>query len=227
MKTYRFFGISFLSASVLLISVACPPSIAQPAAGIPAGQTALTFVNRLLINPPEVLVYGYFPSIEGLPGPLFAGVPGESTAYFTWSLNAAGAQVLQNGDTSVAVLNTDQNLNILNIYFNANPSQTWNNPASFSGGQLIATFKAQPGTQTGSGPVAMVTQSYVFVSSTNFSFKGQTFNFSRLLPHGFTLFAFGSNLPLANAVPPPPAMVFTAAGSGIAIGGPLSAVSAH
>src|SRR5436309_166026 len=80
-------GLSVLSAAMMLIPGLSIPAAAQPPAEVPAGRTILTFVNRLLINPPQVLVFGYFPSIEGLPGPLFSGTPGENSAYFTWSLN--------------------------------------------------------------------------------------------------------------------------------------------
>src|SRR5262249_50725784 len=79
--------ISLLGSSLLLISMSTPTA-AQPRAGVPSGQTVLTFTNRLLINPPQVLVFGYFATIQGLPEPLFSGPPAESTAYFTWSLNA-------------------------------------------------------------------------------------------------------------------------------------------
>jgi hypothetical protein len=218
-------GLSVLSAAMMLIPGLSIQAAAQPPAEVPAGRTILTFVNRLLINPPQVLVFGYFPSIEGLPGPLFSGTSGENSAYFTWSLNAPGAIQIQNGDanaagsTSVAVLSAGKDLN---VYYNASPNQNWNNPASFSAGQLIATFRSTIGTQTGSGPVALVTQSYELVSSQGFSFKGQSYDFARLIPHGFTVYTLSSNIPLGGAMAPP--LIFTAAGSAVAIGGALSAL---
>jgi hypothetical protein len=210
---------------MLLFAGSWTQALAQPAQIVPAGRTVLTFVNRLVINPPQVQVFGYFPTVEGLPGPLFSGTPGESTAYFTWSLDAAGAVQIQNGDATaagsagVAVLPSGRDLN---VYFNANPGQNWSNPASFSAGQLVATFRSTTGTQTGSGPVAMVTQSYVLVSSTPFQFKGETYDLGRMLPNGMTFIALSGNVPLGNTNPPAPPLIFTAAGSAIAMGGRLS-----
>jgi hypothetical protein len=209
---------SFVGTALLALSLSIPAA-AQPAASIPAGQTIMTFVNRLLINPPELVVYGYFVDIAGLPGPLFSGTPGETTAYFTWSLNAAGALQLQNGDpkdpgsVDVAVLPSGETFS---VYYNANPNQNWSIPASFSAGEPIATFKSKPGTQTGAGPVASVTQTYSLVSSRNFAFKGQTFDLGRLIPHGFTVFGVVGNIPLNGAVAPP--LIFAGGGTAAAIG---------
>ena len=224
MKSSQLQSIAIAAASLLLIAGSTTKATAQPAV-IPSGRTVLTFVNRLLINPPQALVFGYFPTVDGIPAPLFSGAPGESTAYFTWSLDAAGAFTLQNGDANtpgsvgVAVLPSGHNLN---VYFNANPNQSWNDPASFSAGRLVASFQSTTGTQTSSGTVALVTQSYVLVSSENFLFKGQTYNFERLVPHGFTSIALSGNVPLGNPIPSAPPLVFSAAGSGLAIGGSLS-----
>ena len=237
--TPKNFGLPSFSAAMLLVSGLSIPAAAQnsPSAGhwshgqktagsIPAGQTVLTFVNRLLINPPQVVVYGYFVDIAGVPGPLFSGTPSnEATAHFTWSLNAAGAVQLQNGaakdpgSIGVAVLPSNESFN---IYYNANPNQSWSNPASFAAGQLIASFKSTPGTQTGAGPVSFVTQSYTRVSSQDFTFKGETYNLERVIRHGFTLFGVASQIPLDGALAPP--LTFSAAGSAVAIGGSLSGV---
>ena len=62
-------GLSLLAAAMMLIPGLSIPAAAQPPAEVPAGRTILTFVNRLLINPPQVLVFGYFPTIEGLRHP--------------------------------------------------------------------------------------------------------------------------------------------------------------
>lgn len=206
---------------VLLVLTLGIPVAAEAPPNVPAGETVLTFVNRLSINlqtnPPQALVFGYFPTVQGLPGLLFSGAPSESTAFFTWTLNSSGAHQIQNADTTVVVLPTGQSLD---VYFHSNPNQSWSDPASFSAGELVASFKAGSGTQTNSGPVVLVTQSYYLTFSKDFSFKGETFNFAGLLPHGFTLFAHGSNIPLT----PPPVLTFSAGGSGIAIGGRLSAL---
>ena len=221
MKTIRAVLCGFLVLSAPAIKYArCQPL------PTPAGQTVLTFVNRLFINPPQVQVFGYFPTIEGIPGPLFSGAPGESTAYFTWTLDAAGASQLQNGDPagggiSIAVLPAGRKLS---IYYNPKPAQDWNVPASFSAGQLVATFQGTTGTQVGAGPVALVTQSYLPQSATDFTFNGNVYNLRQLLPHGFTFFTLSANAPVGNSSPPVPPLVFPAAGSAVAIGGALSAL---
>ena len=219
------FGLSSFAICSVLACSSSMPATAQPGNSIASGRTVLTFVNRLLINPPQVLVFGYFPTLQGIPEPMFSGTPSENTAYFTWSLDAAGARQIQNGDAtaagsvSAAILLSGE---AYNVYFNPNPNQSWDNPASFSAGQLVATFRSTTGTQTGSGPVALVTQSYILESSQDFTFRGQSYNFARLLPHGFTITTLSGNVPLGNTTPPKPPLVFAAAGSGVAIGGPLS-----
>lgn len=142
----RLLHITNLLAGFCVLSCAYPEKAqAQLSDPIPAGQTVLTFVNRLIINPPQVPAFGYFTGLTGLPDPLFSAVPGEATAYFTWYLNAPGALQIQNGDaampgsTSVAVLPAGESLS---VYYNATPNQSWTNPGSFSAGQLIATFKS-------------------------------------------------------------------------------------
>jgi hypothetical protein len=223
--TRKSFFAAALTASTLIVVIPSPPALAQTGKDAPPATTVLTFVNRLVINPPQVVAFGYFPTIQGLPGPLFSGTPGEGTAYFTWSLDASGAAVISNGDPnaagglSTAILRSGENLN---IYYNPSPNQNWNDPASFSAGQLIATFKSGTGTQTGAGPVALVTQSYTLDSSQDFTFNGQAYNLAQLLPSGFTFLALGGNIPVGNSNPPAPPLVFTAAGSALA--GPVASL---
>jgi hypothetical protein len=231
MRTKRnYSGIGSLAISAVLLSSFSIPLAAQLAAPIPAGQTAVTFINRVMLNPNppvQVLVVGYFPDFASLPGPLFSGAPSETTAYFTWSLDGSTGVPVANGDasatasTTVILIPSGQSLN---VYFNANPNQNWNLPSSFSSGQLIATFRSAQGTQTNTGPVSLVTESYLPWSSRDFVFKGQTYNLVQLLPHGFTFHTLSSNVPLAGAGTVGYPLAFTAGGTGVAIGGQLSAL---
>ncbi len=223
---------SFCTVAMLLISGLFTAAAEERRDAVPAGKTVLSFVDRLILNPGvEALVIGYFPVIRGIPGPLFSGTArNETAAFFTYSLNAAGGTVLDNGggpnvpgDTSVALLPSGESFK---VYYNAVPNQSWSDPDSFSAGELVATFKSAPGTSTSSGPVTLVTQSYLFESSRDFVFDGKTYNFKNLVPHGFTVSSFGSNIPLGGGTTPPTfPLVFTGAGSGIAVGGPLSGLS--
>lgn len=179
-----------------------------------AAETVATYSNRLYLMPPtQAVVAGYFTSIQGLEVPLFSGAPSESTAYLTWTLGAAGAAIVTNGDVSTAVLKEGE---VLNIYYNSSPNQSWNDPTSFSSGELVATFRSSPGTETSTGPVSLVTQSYVLTWSKEFVFGGQIKNLGRLLGPGFTNVSLGSNVPL----PPVPGyvLVFAAGGSALAVG---------
>jgi hypothetical protein len=220
----KFPTISLLALPALLISVLSIPAGAEEGANIQAGQTVFTFVNRLLINPPQATVIGYLPTIEGLPGYLFDlsnpnNPPSEKTAYFTMVIDATGALLLSNGDTttpagtSVAILPAD----ITKIYFHENPAQNWSDTGSFSSGLLVATFKSSTGTQTAAGLVALVTQSSVLMSSHDFTFKGHTYNFARLIPNGYTVHALSSGVPVEGTNVPPP-FTFTGAGSAVALG---------
>jgi hypothetical protein len=102
------------------------------------------------------------------------------------------------------------------------PNNSWTNPRGFATGQLIATFRTGKGSQASTPPVFLVTRSFALESSRNFVFNGQTFNFRKLIPHGFTLSVLGSNVPLPNAGITGIPIVFAVAGSGFAIGGELS-----
>lgn len=205
-------------AAAALLAVTLLGTSAFGTEAIPAGQTVVTFADRLFLNPPsQAVVAGYFCAIQGLPGPLFAAAPGEASAFFTWTLNASGAQLVTNGDTSVALLNENENLY---VYFNPTPNHSWSDPNSFAKGDLIAILRSSPGTSTSSGPNSQVVQSYTLVYSKPFQFRGKTYDFGDLVPNGFTFVSFGSNIPQPPAGGYP--LVFTGAGSGMAMGGKSS-----
>jgi len=211
-----------LTAAMLLVALNfAPAAAAQNGHHVPAGKTVFTNVIRILFNPavtpPVVHAEGYLPTIEGIPGLLFAGAPGEATAYFTVSFDASNGLLLPNGDgTSVAVLPSNK---LVYVYFNASPAADWNNPASFSAGQLVATFRSTTGTQVNSGPVSQVTQSELLVWSRPFLFKGHVYDFANLVGHGVTLAGMVSNVPLADAGTPDFPLVFAGGGSATALGG--------
>jgi hypothetical protein len=118
----------------------------------------------------------------------------------------------------------------MNIYFSPNPGglfsgpRNWNNTDSFAQGQLVAVYKASGGGGASSGPTSHVVQGYTLVSSSDFTFNGQTYNFRYLVPHGFVTIAYGSNVPLAGAGSATYPLVFTFGGTNLAIGGALSSL---
>ena len=117
----KLIAMSVLSCSTWVAATLSTAAMAQNSPA-PAGQVVVDSVNRLYLNPvtTQVLLTGYFASIEGLPGPLFSGVPSESTAHFTWSSASSGATVLPNGDIAGVVLNSGENFN---VYYNPSPNQ--------------------------------------------------------------------------------------------------------
>jgi hypothetical protein len=212
-----------IAATIAIASSMFPARAAEP---IPAGRTVFTYLDRLWLAPPATIAYGYFVNIEGLPGPLFSGTPSENTAYFTWSFDTSGFLQLLNvnpnnaadpGNSNVAVLPVDH---CWNIYFNPHPNQAWDNPASFSAGELIATFRSTLGTSAAAGPVFLVTQTYVLEWSRDFVYKGEAHNLASSIPYGFTIFSFNSEVPLFAATNPP--FTFTGGGSAVAVGKPIN-----
>jgi hypothetical protein len=220
MTTVRKFARTSLTIAVS-ITIASSVFTARGAEPIPAGRTVFTFVDRLLLDPPEATAYGYFVNIEGLPGPLFSGTPSENTAYFTWSFDTSGFLQLLNVNPNNAADPGNSNVAALpaghcwSIYFNTHPNQAWDNPASFTAGELIARFKSTLGTSAAAGPVFLVTQTYVLDWSRDFVYKGEVRNLASSIPYGFTIFSFNSEIPLFGATNPP--LTFTGAGSAVAV----------
>ena len=222
--TQKYTGIGMAVASMLLTSGLPTTLRAQNGSAPAAGMTVLTCQSRIYINPgpvTQVVVAFYFTDVAGLPGPLFSGDPSESTAYFTASFDNTGAKIINNGDVSTAVFNPGRSFN---IYFNPAPNRTWDDPAGFATGQLVATYKSSMGTSPSSGPSGGVTQSYILASSSDFVFQGKPYNFKNLIPNGFTngnAAAGSMNQGPSSGFP----LSFAGAGSFVSIGGVLSGLN--
>ncbi len=228
--TTQFAAVGLFTASLLLIPDLCTPAQAQTFPR--AGQTVLTYQNRLYLNSPQptlVLAAFYFTDVAGLPGPLVEAplVRDQIRAYVTALYDNSGAQIVFNGDVSTAVFVPGH---IFKIYFNSNPDQTWDNPESFATGELVATYESSIGTSASTpaipNPPAIsnVTQTYFLRSSKDFHFRGKTYNFRQLIPNGFTngpATAGTANFPAIEAGFP---LVSAGAGSFVAIGGLWSAL---
>lgn len=187
----------------------------------PASQVVWQHVGRIYLNPDtgKAIYAGYLVHINGVPGPLFNGAPSEETAFFTF-----GTDVLQltplpnNGDIVLYLVSAGT----FSVYYNASPNGDWGNPDTFASGQLIATFARQESLFPIIGPLGLHSLSERLLSSHDFTFNGQTFNFNRIAPHGITFAQFFSSTPLAGIDGYPAA--FPGAGAVIAIGAKISAL---
>jgi hypothetical protein len=187
--------------------------------GIPPGAVASHLVGRFVINADGTdEMYGYYPFIEGVPGPFFAGDPSEATAYLTFRTSTSMPQIIPNGDIYHIFLTPPAGgANTVNVYLNSNPAGDFTNPDTFSSGQLIATFQSHTGMITaipntvGTG---MTTAS--LISSSDFSFNGQTFNFNAL-GGGVTLVLTPTGMPISGSLTNLPLVVPFGA-TGLAVG---------
>ncbi|PYU70099.1 MAG: hypothetical protein DMG49_11910 [Acidobacteria bacterium] len=98
------------------------------------------------------------------------------------------SDVFVNGSIAWATLQAGSTLS---VYFNVSPHGDWSNPDSFSGGQLIATFRRTEGFFTCSGDLNLLNTcsnviSGKLASSADFTFNGKTLNFNRSVALGLT-----------------------------------------
>jgi hypothetical protein len=127
---------------------------------------------------------------------LFRGPPGEATAFLTMRTDTFSLQPLPpNGDVQLFLLSPGT----LYVYFNPNPANDWAEPESFSAGYVVARFHRSEAMLISIGAIETHTDSFEFEFSRDFRIGGQTFNFGRLLPHGFTLTNTLSTNPISSA----------------------------
>jgi len=200
-------------------------SPAQPSAPpvVAGGAVAAHLIGRLLIAADGTAqLVGYYPYIEGLPGPFFAGNPGEATAYFTFvTATPFQVQLVPNGNITHLFSNPigDTAINV-NAYYNSSPGGDFTNPGTFSSGQLIATFRARKGIGTAIlGTAGLEMGTLDLISTSPFSFQGQTIDLSGL-GGGITITTLVAGAPVTgNLLTPPAAIPFggtaTAIGNGI------------
>jgi hypothetical protein len=183
-----------------------------------ASRVVWHFVARALINPNFTSgeVVGYFTDVNGVAGPLFNGPPSEMTAFLTLKTDVFTMQPLpNNGNVLLSLLGPGD----LHVYFNPNPGNNWNDPATFSSGKEIARFNRGADVVILVGTVSSDTFSLDLVSSQDFTINGQELNFKNLAPHGVTNSNTGSGTPVPGTGNFPFALPFL--GSGIAIGNQL------
>jgi hypothetical protein len=195
-----------LSASVLLSIVV----FAQER--ISEGGIVYNYVGRVYISPDGTgQVAGYFPSIAGIDNP-FNGLPSEATAYFTYRSEPLNfTAVPADGDTQITILAAGK----WHIYFNANPGGNWNDPSSFSQGQLVADLNHNALELVSDGPVHQAVFAGDLLAAYDFTYAGKKINFAALFPDGITNFSSATNTDIPTAGF---AVVFPDAGWGVAKG---------
>jgi hypothetical protein len=89
------------------------------------------------------------------------------------------------------------------FFFNANPHGDWNNPDTFSDGQLIAIYTTRKNLLSQVGNVGFFVNSAPLTFSADFNFRGETFNFKDLTPSGITvhILASGTVIPSPSTAP--------------------------
>lgn len=187
---------------------------------VPAGAVAFHFLARISFFAPPTppVLVGYMPFIEGIPGLLFEGAPGEATAFFTLRLDSGPPPIFLSPGSNVNVVFTPPGATF-SVYFDGTPNQNWADPDSFSDGKLIARFEESGLLSTsvqepdGSG-VSYNLFSSKLIYSAPFRFNGERFDFKKLMRNGVTTNNFSSLTPVSFS---PFTQAFT--GSAVAIGG--------
>lgn len=217
--------ISLFAALTILLSGTFAP--AAPQVGTtPANHIVWQHVGRIYLNSSgQAIYYGYLVHINGINTPLFSGAPSEGTAYFTFRTDTLQLTPLpNNADISLDLVSAGT----FSVYYNASPNGNWADPDTFSSGKLIATFERQESLFPIIGPLGLHSLSESLLSSRNFTFDGQTFNFNRISPDGITFAQFFSSTALPGltgtyvgySVGFPSAGAVTAVGSTLSVVGP-------
>jgi hypothetical protein len=172
-------------------------------------------VARSLVNPSSGTsqVVGYLTDLDGLSGSLFNGAPSEITAFLTLRTDVFSSQPLPaNGNVTLSLPRPVT----LHLYYNPNPSNNWNDPATFSSGKEIARFNRDANLFMSVGPISYDTFSLDLVFSQDFTINGHEVNIKRLAPYGVTNTNMGTTMPVAGSGNFSLAFPFT--GTGLAIG---------
>jgi hypothetical protein len=172
---------------LLVLLLSAPPGGPLGAADVeiarvPSGVIAAHMVGRVLVAQDGVCeVVGYHAFIDGFGQP-FTGEASEKTAYFSVRSEPFRMRPVLNG-TSVHLFAVPLTGNTvpLHVYYDASPDRDFAYPATFSDGELVATFEPRGGMATVS-PFggAAYNGSLDLVSSSPFTFAGKTVDFRSL-----------------------------------------------
>jgi len=177
--------LAFPVAGVALAAMPMAPGLAageESVARVPSGVVAAHMVGRVLVAADGVCeVIGYHAFIDGLGQP-FAGEASEKTAYFSVRSEPFRMRpVLNNTTVNLFAVPLTGSTVPLHVYYNPTPNRDFSDPASFSEGQLVATFNPRGGMATLSPlGVAAYNGSLDLVASNPFTFAGQSVDFRSL-----------------------------------------------
>ena len=108
-------------------------------------------------------------------------------------------QPTTNGNITVLLVTGET----LNVYLNSSPHGDWNNPDSFSSGQLVATLiRRQPEMVINVGTMSSTAGSLHLTSSHEFVFNGQTVDFKSLFLSDLTWLETATATPLSGHIRP-------------------------
>ena len=172
---------------------------------------AFHYVGRVRLNflDSSGIVYGYLTALSGVPSPsaLFKGTPGEATAYLTFRANIKFDSLPGNGligPGQFAVTPFLVQPGAWSIYFTANPAHNWDDPDTFSNGQVIAALQ-RPVEQFSVFPtLSLNAGSANLQSSTPFTVGGRTINLRDIAPRGLVAVTSGPPIPLSGSTPTSP-----------------------
>jgi hypothetical protein len=207
-------GVCLLGLWILLLGSSAFGQI-QASHDIPSSRVVWHIVARSMVNPSNSSsqVVGYLTDLDGVSGSLFNGTPSEITAFLTLRTDVSSSHPLPtNGNVTLSVPGPVT----LHLYFNPNPSNSWNDPATFSSGKEIARFNRDANLFMSIGPISYDTFSLDLVFSQDFTINGQEVNLKRLAPHGITNTNMGTTMPVAGSGNF--SLAFPFAGTGLAIG---------
>jgi hypothetical protein len=188
-----------------------PADLQKGAGGIPyhyVGRVKLNFVDSTGV------VYGYMTAVSGVSdaATLFAGVPSEATAHLTFRADIKFQALPGNGPLNpgqFAVTPILVEAGTWSIYFTPNPAHNWDDPDTFSDGQLVATldrqleqFSVYPAFSINAGAATLK-------SSTPFRLAEQRIDLRELISCGIVNVTSGPPIPLNGSSPSEPIFAFS------------------
>ena len=184
---------------------------------------AYHYVGRVSLNflTGTGTVYGYLTDLAGIPSaaPLFQGAPSEATAFLTFRADISFQALPGNGPIGggqfavTPILVTPGNFR---IYFTPAPAHDWNNPDTFSSGQVAATLARAPELFAVLGSSSINAGSAALQSSSTFPLNGLPTNLRDVFPNGVTNITTGPTIALPGSTPTAP--IFAFAGYSLVIG---------
>jgi hypothetical protein len=209
------------AAIVLLLGSPHRSAATSGAGSVAAAAVEANIAGRLIVDSSgSAQLIGYYPFIYGLPSNLFSGAASETTGYFTFRSSVFTINPLQNGNI-LHLLSTPSagTTNVMSVYVNSYPNQNFSLPDTFSAGQMIAQYSTGKFIGTASAFGGVEAGTLVLMSSSNFSFQGQSFNLGALGSATTISLTFGQ--PISGGFSGGPAVV-AFGGSAIGVGNSFS-----